>query len=238
MARYTRRKKTAPKKKKRTTRRSTKQGTNAGVYTTTLVDTANLASFTGTSSQAFRNYNLFLNQITKATRWDGFANLFQEFKVLKAWTEVHLKTVEQISHDGSLIAGEQFAPVGINVGLYIDATAQIADATICGAATFEHPNCKHTWLEPGRTVTVSHPFIVGTYYQGGTTALEIPDMSYKATRWYTTQTDSNRNSIVKARMGQFVISNPGIQGAEMSDYNGLVELKTYFKVQFRGVKFS
>lgn len=238
--------KTATKKRRTVKRKYGSTGTTMSyslgknvtqTYNVVLSEFLNLANWQGVADDALRTRNMRLAQIIGCRKWDQYCNLFQEFKVNKVTITAFYREVEKVESDGTALQ-DYFRIQSFRIGIYVDARQEHANATIAavGNDIWEHQNIRFKELRPGEQCTFTLPQIRANVYinnaaAGGTEESE----TYSRAFWQNTYPAANVDSMVKCRMGQVVISNPGLNSADYIAANAdRVQFTVRYYVSFRG----
>jgi len=207
-------------------------------YKVVLSEYINLDSFQGLADDELRTRNLRMAQIIGCRKWNDYAGLFQEFKVDKVTVTCFYRPVERTTINGAATQ-DRYRVQGFRIGLYTDARQEHANAAITGIGNeiWEHQNMKFFDLDQGQTCSFNLPYLRGNVYVTNITAFTTGETETRARPfWQNTYTSDSVDSLVKVRMGQLVISNPGIPSGELIVDQDRVQITVRYYVQFRGAQ--
>lgn len=245
--RRTRRKTATTRKRRRVSRsygsitRSMVPSTGKNInqaYRVVLSEYINLDSFQGLADDDLRTRNLRMAQIVGTRKWNEYSNLFQEFKVEKVTVTCLYRPVERTTINGAATQ-DRYRVQGLRIGLYVDARQEHANASIAalGNEIWEHPNMKFWDLDQGQQCTFAVPYLRGNVYVTNITAYTTGETEVRSRPfWQNCYNSDSVDSIVKVRMGQLVISYPGLPAGEMIVDQDRVQITVRYYVQFRGAQ--
>lgn len=205
-------------------------------YNVVLSEFVNLGGFQGAYNDALRTRNMRMAQIINCRKWDQYCNLFQEFKVNKVTITAHYRQVEKIESDQAAIA-DNFRVQAFRVGVYVDARQEHANAAITGLGSdiWEHQNMKFKELAQGESCTFTLPQMRANVFVTNAAAGNFDESeTYSRPFWQNTYPAANVDNLVKCRLGQVVISQPGIETADMTQSNERCTFTVRYYISFRG----